>query len=126
MIIALLIALALYMHRRESEAWELLAQANTHEALTNPDAHGHKDALDWSNTCNAAAERIQAKANGAEAAAALLGRWVLGATAALSVLRIAASAFAAAAAAGGTASGVAGWTTVVDGIDTLLWLALVV
>lgn len=126
MIIGLLIALAIYLTRRESEAWGLLAQAKTHEAVANPNLPGHIEAMSWVNTTSSRAETAQARTKAAEAVIELLLRWVVGSAAALAVLRIAASAFAAGSAASGDLPLLAGWATVVDGIDTLLWLAVVV
>lgn len=127
MIIIALILLSLYLyHPKEKAAWLLVSQAKTHEALASPDISGHKEAADWVADSTASAERARAWTQTADAFATLLGRWTLGSAGALAVLRIASAAFAASAAAAGDVSGLAGWTTVVDGIDTLLWLAAVV
>lgn len=126
MIVILLIAFAVLLNRREAQAWQLLMQARTHEAVGNPQLPGHAAAMDWVDKCDTAAKQAQARTKAVEGMTAVLGRWVLILLGGLSVVRIGADAMAAAASAVSDAAGVAGWTVVVDGLDTLLWLVAVV
>lgn len=126
MIIALLIALALYLHRKETAAWAVHAKAAIHEAIADPQDAGHKVASDWAKTSGDIAENLKSRMLWAESTAVMLFLWVLGIAAVLAVARITASALAAGGAAAGEIDTVATWTTVVDGVDTLLWLCAVV
>jgi hypothetical protein len=126
MIIAALIYFVVYLSRQEAKAWDLAKQAASHEACADPNLPGHQAAMEWADTAKARAEALRLRGGAVESMLAVLGRYTAGAVAALAVLRIAADAMHAAGVAVADPAAAFGWATVVDGIDTLLWLALVV
>lgn len=126
MIILLLFALLWKLSKVEISRCKVLVKAKSHEALADPKNPGYGPAMDWVTQCEEHVKSTQAQSEALESFALHLLKSALLVGAVAWSVRVIANSLLAASDAAGHAVVSAGLTTLVDGVDVVLWLVLVV